>query len=272
MGWPMRTARAAAVGRAGPGRGSDRGEAGAGSGRCHALVAGVDGGAVRAFEVPRSGGSGGTSGCSRTVPMDQAVQRPDVRGEGRGRGSASPEKAVVLCVEGTRLAIEPQLSGLLARKEHARTTDLYQTATRWLMTAGYVIFIIFPVVVLGIFGHRYTAEAASLVVLSVAMLVSLGVGNVTVVLLMGGKSSWNMVNACGARCQRRAEPRAAAAHRHSGRSDRLGGEHRGRQCSRRHRGLAAAPPPPPRPRVRTRGRGGSWLLRHHRARRVCPSW
>ena len=104
-------------------------------------------------------------------------------------------------LEGTRLAIAPQLSALLARKEHARTADLYQSATRWLMMASwpvYVVFIIFPAVVLGIFGHRYTTGAASLVVLSLGMLVSLGTGNVTVVLLMGGKSSWNVVNALGA--------------------------------------------------------------------------
>jgi len=105
-------------------------------------------------------------------------------------------------LEGTRLAIGPQLSVLLARKEHIRTAELYQTATRWLMMASwpmYVLFMIFPAVALGIFGHRYSvAGSASLIVLSVAMLISLGTGNVTVVLLMGGKSSWNVINAFGA--------------------------------------------------------------------------
>lgn len=104
-------------------------------------------------------------------------------------------------LEGTRLAIAPQLSALLAREEHDQTADLYQSATRWLMLASwpvYVIFLAFPTVVLGIFGHRYTVGAPALVVLSIAMLVSLGTGNVTVVLLMGGKSSWNVVNAFGA--------------------------------------------------------------------------
>ena len=104
-------------------------------------------------------------------------------------------------LEGTRLAIAPQLSALLARNKRARTADLYQSATRWLMLATwpmYVVLVIFPAVVLGIFGHRYTAGAAPLVVLSLAMLVNLGTGNVTVVLLMGGKSSWNFVNALAA--------------------------------------------------------------------------
>jgi O-antigen/teichoic acid export membrane protein len=100
-------------------------------------------------------------------------------------------------LEGTRLAISPQVSGYLARREHHRAAALYQDATRWLMLATwpvYVTFAIFPAVVLGIFGPRYIPGAAALAVLSLAMLVNLGTGNVTVVLLMGGKSSWGAIN------------------------------------------------------------------------------
>jgi O-antigen/teichoic acid export membrane protein len=101
-------------------------------------------------------------------------------------------------LEGNRLAIGPQLSAMLARREYDRAAALFQTATRWLMLASwplYLAFAIFPAVVLGIFGSRYTAGAAALAVLSLAMLVNLGTGNVTVVLLMGGKSSWSAINA-----------------------------------------------------------------------------
>jgi O-antigen/teichoic acid export membrane protein len=104
-------------------------------------------------------------------------------------------------LEGNRLAIGPQLSAFLARRQHDRAADLYQSATRWLMLASwplYLVFAVFPAVVLGIFGARYTAGAAALVVLSLAMLVNLGTGNVTVVLLMGGKSSWSALNAAAA--------------------------------------------------------------------------
>jgi O-antigen/teichoic acid export membrane protein len=103
----------------------------------------------------------------------------------------------VFALEGTRLAISPQVSALLARGEHHRAAALYQTTTRWLMLASwplYLVFAVFPGVVLGIFGSRYTAGAAALTVLSLAMLVNLGTGNVTVVLLMGGKSSWGAIN------------------------------------------------------------------------------
>jgi O-antigen/teichoic acid export membrane protein len=101
-------------------------------------------------------------------------------------------------LEGNRLAIGPQLSALLARREYDRAAALFQTATRWLVLASWPLYIalaIFPAVVLGIFGSRYTAGAAALAVLSLAMLVNLGTGNVTVVLLMGGKSSWSAINA-----------------------------------------------------------------------------
>jgi O-antigen/teichoic acid export membrane protein len=101
-------------------------------------------------------------------------------------------------LEGNRLAIGPQLSAFLARREHDRAADLFQSATRWLMLASwpfYIVLAVFPGVVLGIFGPRYTAGAAALAVLSLAMLVNLGTGNVTVVLLMGGKSSWSAINA-----------------------------------------------------------------------------
>jgi O-antigen/teichoic acid export membrane protein len=101
-------------------------------------------------------------------------------------------------LEANRLAIGPQLSALLARREHDRAARLYQNATRWLMLASwpfYLILAIFPAVVLHIFGPRYTAGAAALAVLSLAMLVNLGTGNITVVLLMGGKSSWSAINA-----------------------------------------------------------------------------
>ena len=100
-------------------------------------------------------------------------------------------------LEGTRLAISPQVSASLARHEPSRAAALYQDATRWLTLATwpvYIVFAVFPAVVLGIFGSRYTPGAAALAVLSLAMLANTGTGNVTVVLLMGGKSSWGAIN------------------------------------------------------------------------------
>ena len=104
-------------------------------------------------------------------------------------------------LEGNRLAIGPQLSAMLGRREHGRAAELYQTATRSLVLVTfplYLVLAIFPAVILGIFGSRYTTGAAALSVLSLAMLINLGTGNITVVLLMGGKSSWSAINAAAA--------------------------------------------------------------------------
>jgi hypothetical protein len=48
--------------------------------------------------------------------------------------------------------------------------------------------------VLGVFGPAFAAGQSALLILSLAMLVNLGTGNVSMVLLMGGKSGWQLLN------------------------------------------------------------------------------
>ena len=74
---------------------------------------------------------------------------------------------------------------------------VYQTATWWLIVVSWPLFLslaVFGPVLLGVFGPGFDEGATALAILSMAMLVNLGTGNVTVVLLMGGKSSWNLLN------------------------------------------------------------------------------
>jgi O-antigen/teichoic acid export membrane protein len=100
-------------------------------------------------------------------------------------------------LQAVRLAIAPQISALLARDKRAEATTLYQTATWWLMAVSWPLFLtlaVFAPFVLRLFGPEFVAGQHALLILSLAMLVNLGTGNVTVVLLMGGKSSWNVVN------------------------------------------------------------------------------
>ncbi len=113
-------------------------------------------------------------------------------------GAAS--RAVLLgtfALQAIRLAIAPQISRLLARDDRQGAQVVYQTATWWLIVASWPLFItlaIFGPVLLGVFGPGFDQGATALAILTVAMLVNLGTGNVTVVLLMGGKSSWNLLN------------------------------------------------------------------------------
>jgi O-antigen/teichoic acid export membrane protein len=106
-----------------------------------------------------------------------------------------------LATEAVRIAIAPQISGLLTRRENARAERLYQVATWWIMTLCWPLYlglVVFGPVVLRIFGAEFVAGGTALLILSLAMLVDLSTGNVTVMLLMGGKSSWNLLNALGA--------------------------------------------------------------------------
>jgi O-antigen/teichoic acid export membrane protein len=96
------------------------------------------------------------------------------------------------------MAIAPRISGLLAREERRRVEELYTTATWWLMALVwplYTAFAVFAPVVMGLFGPEYVAGDTALLILCGGMLVNLATGNVTTVLLMGGKSSWNLYNA-----------------------------------------------------------------------------
>ncbi len=100
-------------------------------------------------------------------------------------------------LQAVRLAIAPQISALLARGDREGAQSVYQTATLWLMAVSWPMFLalaVFAPFLLKVFGEGFDQGRTALLILSLAMLVNLGTGNVTVVLLMGGKSSWNLFN------------------------------------------------------------------------------
>jgi O-antigen/teichoic acid export membrane protein len=93
--------------------------------------------------------------------------------------------------------IGPKLSELLSGGEQTRARDVYQVATGWLMAIAWPMYLtlaLFAPVLLRVFGHKFTPGASSLAILAVAMLVATGIGPVDVVLLMGGRSFWNLFN------------------------------------------------------------------------------
>jgi O-antigen/teichoic acid export membrane protein len=96
------------------------------------------------------------------------------------------------------MVIAPRVSALLAQREGRRVEALYHTATWWLMALScplYVTLAVFSPLIMDIFGPGFVTGQDALLILSLAMLVNLATGNVTTVLLMGGKSSWNLLNA-----------------------------------------------------------------------------
>jgi len=91
----------------------------------------------------------------------------------------------------------PKLSELMAQKSWDRARGVYQTTTAWLMVATwpmYLTFGLFAPTLLRIFGHGFEGGTGALEVLGFTMLAATAVGTVDMVLLMGGKSSWNLFN------------------------------------------------------------------------------
>jgi O-antigen/teichoic acid export membrane protein len=103
----------------------------------------------------------------------------------------------VVAIEGVRLALAPHISAALARGDRREAQLLYRVGTGWLVAASWPLYLamaVFAPLVLRIFGLAFAEGSAALLIVSLAMLVGVGTGNVSVVLLMGGKSVWNLAN------------------------------------------------------------------------------
>lgn len=95
------------------------------------------------------------------------------------------------------LSIQPLLGESLARTDLKDSGALYQAATSWLILATwpiYLILIIFGQPILSLFGTGYNVGHSALLVLCCAMLLATACGMVDMVLVMAGKSVWNLTN------------------------------------------------------------------------------
>jgi O-antigen/teichoic acid export membrane protein len=93
--------------------------------------------------------------------------------------------------------IGPLLSALLAQELHERARSVYQTATWWLTALAWPVYLtlaIFAPLCMSVFGPEFVSGATALVILAVPMLLAMAAGPVNVVLLMAGKSVWNLFN------------------------------------------------------------------------------
>ncbi|HEY0472465.1 MAG TPA: polysaccharide biosynthesis C-terminal domain-containing protein [Kribbella sp.] len=94
-------------------------------------------------------------------------------------------------------AVQPRLSALLARKDLIGAGGLYQVSTAWLVSISWPIFGLaaaFAPWLLGVFGDGYERGENVVVLLSGAMLVATACGVVSIVLIMAGKTVWNLWN------------------------------------------------------------------------------
>lgn len=92
----------------------------------------------------------------------------------------------------------PIISLLYAKGEMAELERLYRTTTRWLLTAGlpvFLILILIPGELLGLFGDEFTAAAGVLRLIALAQLVNIATGPVAMILQMTRYVSLNLLNA-----------------------------------------------------------------------------
>lgn len=102
-----------------------------------------------------------------------------------------------LVLAATRIAVAPQISALLAKKDHGTAEELNTTATGWVVVASWPLYLalaVFGPFILTLFGKEFTGGATALAVLASTMLVVMAAGNVQTILLMGGKSTWSLAN------------------------------------------------------------------------------
>lgn len=94
------------------------------------------------------------------------------------------------------LSVQPLLGESLARRDIPGTAHLYQASTAWLVLGTwpmYLIMLSFGGTVLGIFGEGYSVGNQALLILCSSMLVVTACGMVNMVLIMAGKSFWNLM-------------------------------------------------------------------------------
>jgi O-antigen/teichoic acid export membrane protein len=92
---------------------------------------------------------------------------------------------------------QPQLTELFTLRDHHGTNVIYQATTAWLILLSWPIYLLVMVYgrqILAMFGHSYEAGFSVMLVLSLAALVGTVMGQVDIVLITAGKSSWSMLN------------------------------------------------------------------------------
>ena len=95
------------------------------------------------------------------------------------------------------MAAQPQLTKLFAIRNRSGANTVYQVTTAWLILLTwplYLLAIVFGPSVLAIFGRSYHAGSTVMIILALAMLVATGCGQVDMVLITTGRSSWSLVN------------------------------------------------------------------------------
>jgi O-antigen/teichoic acid export membrane protein len=95
------------------------------------------------------------------------------------------------------MAAQPRFTELFALGDRDNANVVYQTTTAWLMLLTWPLYLLAAVygpAVLAIFGHSYQAGTDVMIILALSMIFSSACGQVDMVLITTGRSSWSLAN------------------------------------------------------------------------------
>jgi O-antigen/teichoic acid export membrane protein len=105
-------------------------------------------------------------------------------------------QALFLFLTSVSLTFSPFVADLHHRGERARLDSLYKNVTRWTLAATIPVLLvlgILPEETLRIFGPEFASGASSLRILIIGMIVPVMVGTVGFILIMAGRTGWDLV-------------------------------------------------------------------------------
>jgi O-antigen/teichoic acid export membrane protein len=94
-------------------------------------------------------------------------------------------------------ASRPIIAELYDKGEQAQMSRMYQTTTKWAVTANLPMFltlVLFPAELLSIFGRSFVAGSTALILLACAIMADISTGQCGIILDMTGRAGWKLVN------------------------------------------------------------------------------
>lgn len=99
--------------------------------------------------------------------------------------------------QAARIVAGPRISRALATGDRAEASRLFLDVTRGIVSVSwpfYLLLAVFAPAVLSLFGPEFVVGALPLTLLSLALMLATTAGMVQSILLMGGRSSWQLLN------------------------------------------------------------------------------
>jgi O-antigen/teichoic acid export membrane protein len=103
---------------------------------------------------------------------------------------------VMLFLTSVNLMFSPYVADLHARGERARLDALFKTLTRWILAAtapAFILLAVAPESMLQLFGGGFAEGERALLILLAGQLVNIATGSAGFVLIMAGRTGWDLV-------------------------------------------------------------------------------